>query len=93
MLAEGIPNNQLEEQLVVIVHRISGADPASITPDARLVEDIGIDSLGYYEIKIEAETCFNILIQEEELLKFKTFGDVQSHLKSLQINPSSPQNT
>ena len=93
MLAEGIPNNQLEEQLVDIVHRISGADPASITADARLVEDIGIDSLGYYEIKIEAETYFNILIQEEELLKFKTFGDVQSHLKSLQIDTSSSQNT
>ena len=93
MLAEGISNNQLEEQLVDIVHRISGADHASITPDARLVEDIGIDSLGYYEIKIEAETYFNILIQEEELLKFKTFGDVQNHLKSLQINPSSPENT
>ena len=93
MLAEGIPNNQLEEQLVDIVHRISGADPASITPDARLVEDIGIDSLGYYEIKIEAETYFNILIQEEELLKFKTFGDVQSHLESLQIDTSSSQNT
>ena len=93
MLAEGIPNNQLEEQLVDIVHRISGADPASITPDARLVEDIGIDSLGYYEIKIEAETYFNILIQEEELLKFKTFGDVQRHLKSLQIDTSSSQNT
>ena len=44
-MAEGIPNNQLEEQLVDILHRISGADPASITPDARLVEDIGIDSL------------------------------------------------
>ena len=93
MLAEGIPNNQLEEQLVDILHRISGADPASITPDARLVEDIGIDSLGYYEIKIEAETYFNILIQEEELLKFKTFGDVQSHLESLQIDTSSSQNT
>ena len=93
MLAEGIPNNQLDEQLVDIVHRISGADPASITPDARLVEDIGIDSLGYYEIKIEAEAYFNILIQEEELLKFKTFGDVQSHLKSLQIDTSRSQNT
>ena len=92
-MAEGIPNNQLEEQLVDILHRISGADPASITPDARLVEDIGIDSLGYYEIKIEAETCFNILIQEEELLNFKTFGDVQSHLESLQIDTSSSQNT
>ena len=64
MLAEGIPNDQLRERVVDILHRISGADPASITPDARLIEDIGIDSLGYYEIKIEAETCFSTRIQE-----------------------------
>ena len=92
MLAEGIPNDQLRERVVDILHRISGADPASITPDARLIEDIGIDSLGYYEIKIEAETCFSTCIQEEQLLKIKTVGDVQSHLESIQIDPASSQN-
>ena len=39
MLTEGTPNkHQLEERLVEILHRISGADPAVITPDARLME-------------------------------------------------------
>ena len=91
MLAEGTPNKQqLEERLVEILHRISGADPAVITPDARLMEDIGIDSLGFYEILIEADTCFGIRIQEEQLLQFKTVGDIQSHLESLDIDlPSS----
>ena len=91
MLAEGTPKKQeLEERLVEILHRISGADPATITPDARLMEDIGIDSLGFYEILIEADTCFGIRIQEEQLLQFKTVGDIQSHLESLDIDlPSS----
>ena len=45
MLAEATPDKQqLEERLVEILHRIPGADPGVITPDARLMEDIGIDS-------------------------------------------------
>ena len=92
MLSEGTPDKQqLEGRLVEILHRISGADPAVITPDARLIEDIGIDSLGFYEILIEADTCFGIRIQEEQLLKFKTVGDIQTHLESLDLDLSSPK--
>ena len=90
VLSEGTPDkHQLEGHLVEILHRISGADPAVITPDARLMEDIGIDSLGFYEILIEADTCFGIRIQEEQLLQFKTVGDIQSHLESLNIDAIS----
>ena len=87
MLSEGTPDKQqLEGRLVEILHRISGADPAVITADARLMEDIGIDSLGFYEILIEADTCFGIRIQEEQLLQFKTVGDIQRHLESLKLD-------
>ena len=69
VLAEVFPDKQtLEGRLVEILHRISGADPSVITSDARLMEDIGIDSLGFYEILIEADTCFGIRIPEETLL-------------------------
>ena len=87
MLSDGTPDKQqLEGRLVEILHRISGADPAVITADARLMEDIGIDSLGFYEILIEADTCFGIRIQEEQLLQFKTVGDIQRHLESLKLD-------
>ena len=90
VLSEGTPDKQqLEGRLVEILHRISGADPSAITPNARLMEDIGIDSLGFYEILIEADTCFGIRIQEEQLLQFKTVGDIQSHLESLNLDASS----
>ena len=92
MLSEGTPDkHQLEGRLVEILHRISGADPAVITADARLMEDIGIDSLGFYEILIEADTSFGIRIQEEQLLQFKTVGDIQTHLESLDLDLSSPK--
>ncbi len=52
------------------------------------MEDIGIDSLGFYEILIEADTCFGIRIKEEDLLKFRTVGDIQRHLESLDIQTS-----
>ena len=83
-MGEGFPDKQeLQGRLIEILHRISGADPAVITPEARLMEDVGIDSLGFYEILIEADTNFGIRIKEEELLRFRTVGDIQQHLESL----------
>ena len=93
MLTEGNPDKQLEGRLVEILHRISGADPAVITPDARLMEDIGIDSLGFYEILIEADTSFGIRIREEDLLKFRTVADIQRHLESLDIQQTHAETT
>ena len=83
-MGEGCPDKQeLQGRLIEILHRISGADPAVITPDARLMEDVGIDSLGFYEILIEADTNSGIRIKEEELLRFRTVADIQQHLESL----------
>ena len=76
-------NDELQDRLSQILIQISGADPAQITPEARLIEDIGIDSLGFYEILIEADECLGIKIREEDLLKFRTVGDIQNHLRSM----------
>ena len=83
-MGESCPDKQeLQGRLIEMLQRISGADPAVITPDARLMEDVGIDSLGFYEILIEADTNFGIRIKEEELLRFRTVADIQQHLESL----------
>ena len=93
-MGEVCPEQQdVQGRLIEILHRISGADPAVITPDARLMEDVGIDSLGFYEILIEADTNFGIRIKEEDLLRFRTVGDIQRHLESLEIQPSHAEST
>ena len=94
VLAEVLPDKHaLEGRLVEILHRISGADPALITAEARLMEDIGIDSLGFYEILIEADTCFGIRIPVETLLQFRTVGDIQAHLESLELTQANAEHT
>ena len=93
-MREGCPDKQeLQGRLIEILQRISGADPAVITPEARLMEDVGIDSLGFYEILIEADTSFGIRIQEEDLLKFRTVADIQRHLESMDIQPTHAETT
>ena len=93
-MGEVCPEQQdLQGRLIEILHRISGADPSVITPDAPLMEDVGIDSLGFYEILIEADTSFGIRIKEEDLLRFRTVGDIQRHLESLEIQPSHAEST
>lgn len=74
----------LQAQLLDILQRISGTDAAQIVPEARLIEDIGIDSLGFYEIMIEADESLGLKIREEDLLRFRTVGDIQQHLATLQ---------
>jgi len=76
--------DDLQDRLTQILIQISGAEPGQITPEARLIEDIGIDSLGFYEILIEADECLGIKIREEDLLKFRTVGDIQNHLRSME---------
>ena len=83
----------MQDCLIEILHRIAGADPATIQPESLLIEDIGIDSLGFYEILIEADTSFGIRIKEEDLLKFRTVADIQSHLESLDIQPTHAETT
>lgn len=73
------------KQLVDILSRISGLDPCLIKPTSRLIEDVGIDSLGYYEILIEAQEHLGVKIKEEELLNFVTVEDIENHLRTLKF--------
>lgn len=62
-----------------------GLPPEQLVREARLVEDLGLDSLDAVELAISVERKFDIEVPEEELTKLKTVGDmvalVESRLK------------
>lgn len=70
-------------RLVDILSQISGLDPCQIKPSSRLIEDVGIDSLGFYEILIEAKEYLGIKIREEDLQSFQTVQDIEDYLNAL----------
>ena len=48
-------------------------DEAKITPEARLKEDIGVDSLDFVDIVVIVERKFGFKIKTEERANVKTF--------------------
>ena len=59
------------------------ASPEKIVREARLVEDLGADSLSVIELVMSFEDEFGIQIPDEELEKIKTVGDIVDALEKL----------
>lgn len=59
-----------------------GLSPEQLVPEARLVEDLGLDSLDAVELAISVERKFDIEVPEEELTKLKTVADMVALVES-----------
>ncbi len=67
--------HMLEQIKNVLVEAIN-VDPEAVTPEARLSEDLEIDSLAAVELSLELETEFDIRIEDDELANLKTVQDI-----------------
>jgi len=56
-------------------------DEAKITPEARLKEDIGVDSLDFVDIVVIVEKKFGFKIKTEEMAHVKTFKDFCDYIE------------
>ena len=59
-----------------------GIDESKVTMDAKLEEDLEIDSLGIVEVVMAFEDEFNIEIDDEELADVSTVGQAVNLLHS-----------
>ena len=64
------------EQIKNHLIECANVDENMITPDARLKEDLGIDSLYAVELILELETKFEIKIEWETMQSLQTVNDV-----------------
>lgn len=68
------------KQILVDEMQIKESD---ITPDAKLVTDLGFNSLELADLVVLCEDKFNIEINEEDARGFQTVADVADYLESL----------
>lgn len=59
-----------------------GTDEAKITPEARLNEDLEIDSLSKVEMSLALEDELDLSLLDTELEEIKTVGEVTSLIES-----------
>ena len=65
----------------VIVETV-GCETTAVTPEARLNEDLGADSLAAMELIMALEEKLDIEIDDAELDQFKTVKDLVSYLET-----------
>ncbi len=71
------------EQLKTIMIEEMQIDPAKITLDAELVNDLGFNSLELAELVIHCEETFDIEFDEELAKELLTVRDVVNYMDSL----------
>ena len=69
--------DQIKQIFIDTIH----VDETLITLDAKLKEDLDIDSLTKLELVLEFENTFEIRIEDIELADIKTVGDVVQMIK------------
>ncbi len=58
-----------------------GIQPEKVTPEAKFIEDFGVDSLDQVELVMAVEEEFDIEIADEEAEKLVTVQDVLDYLQ------------
>ncbi len=58
-------------------------DPATITRDTNLIDDIGADSLDIVELIMALEDEFGVKISDEDAVKLDTVGRICDYLDTL----------
>ena len=55
-------------------------DPAKITRDSRLMEDLKADSANIMVMIMDLEDRFGITVEDDQIMKLKTVGDVAEYI-------------
>jgi acyl carrier protein len=77
--------SDIEERIRKIIVEQLGVKPEDVKPDARVVEDLGADSLDTVELVMGLEEAFNLEIPDEDAERMEKVGDVLKYLQNKEI--------
>lgn len=69
------------DQIKEILKDTMDIDESKITLDAKLKEDLELDSLDSVELIMSAEEEFGIEIPDEDVINFKTVNDIVNYIE------------
>lgn len=70
-------DEQLRQQVIAVVAEEFELDPAKLTPEATLYDDLGLDSLDAVDLVVALEKAFTIKLANEEAVRaVRTMGDL-----------------
>ena len=70
----------LQDRLRQLVSTQLGVELDEVVKDARILDDLGADSLDVVELVMAMEETFDIVVPDEDVEGMQTIGDVESYL-------------
>jgi acyl carrier protein len=75
-------SDALKEQVRGLVCEQLGVDPAELSSDSNILEDLGADSLDVVELVMAIEEAFDIEVPDEDAETMRTLGDVERYVSA-----------
>ena len=75
--------DEIEKEIREIIAEVLETNPEEINPEARFVEDLGMDSMMALEILAAIEKKYRVVIPEDNLPKFTTLKQTMSLIEQL----------
>ena len=70
----------LEIKVRSILAEQLGVDLSEVTPDARILDDLGADSLDVVEMVMSLEEAFDIEVPDQDVEELRTVADVERYV-------------
>ena len=70
------------ETVVEMISKQLKVDPSTIKSDSRLIEDLKADSANIMVMIMDLEDTFGITVEDDQIMKMKTVGDVVSYIEA-----------
>ena len=70
------------EKVKALISRQLKVPAEKVTPDARLVEDLGADSANVMVLIMEVEDQFGIMVEDDAIMTLKTADDVVKYIEA-----------
>ncbi|MCR5717885.1 MAG: acyl carrier protein [Oscillospiraceae bacterium] len=71
------------DKLKAIICQYVEVNPEDIKPESRFIEDLGFNSYDVMCMLGDAETEFDIEINQEEIANYRTVGEVLTYIEGL----------
>ena len=68
------------ETIKTLIGQQLKVDPATITRDSRLMEDLKADSANIMVMIMDLEDRFGITVEDDQIMKLHTVGDVVNYI-------------
>lgn len=72
--------NEIKFKIVNILADQWALDKAELTDTAKFYDDLGVDSLDYYQAIAAVEKEFNIAVDEEDMTRLTTMGALAAYI-------------